>query len=60
MNDDAVEAYVRAAAALAGLQLDAESFEAVTANTRVLREFAALFAEIDLPDELDPATVLRL
>jgi hypothetical protein len=60
MSEDAVEAYVRAAAALTGLELDAESFKAVAANTRILREMAALFAEIDLPDALDPATVLRL
>ena len=35
MSEDAVEAYVRAAAALTGLELDAESFKAVAANTRM-------------------------
>ncbi len=60
MSDDAAEAYVRAAAALSGLTLDQGSFETVVANTRILQALHAEFAEIELPDELDPAAVLRL
>jgi hypothetical protein len=60
VSADAVEAYVRAAAALAGLELDEQSFEAVVANTRVLKALYPEFADLELPDELDPAAVLRL
>jgi hypothetical protein len=60
MSEEAEEAYVRAAAALAGLDLGEESLKAVVANTRVLRAMYAEFADLDLPDDLDPAAVLRL
>lgn len=60
MSQDAAEAYVLAAAALAGLDLDAESLKAVTANTRILQALYAEFAGLELPDDLDPAAVLRL
>ena len=60
MSGDAAEAYVRAAAALAGLTLDEASFEAVAANTRLLQALHAEFADIELPETLDPAAVLRL
>ncbi len=57
---EAARAYVRVAAALSGLTLDDDSFEAVAANTRILQALYAEFAEIEFPDELDPAAVLRL
>ena len=60
MSDDPAEAYVRAAAALAGLELDADSLKAVTANARILQAMYAEFADLPLPDDLDPAVVLRL
>ncbi|MEI9889298.1 MAG: AtzG-like protein [Caulobacteraceae bacterium] len=60
MSGDAVETYVLGAAALAGLELDEESLKAVTANTRILQALYAQFADLDLPEGLDPATVLRL
>ncbi len=60
MSEDAARSYVRAAAALAGLRLDDDSFEAVTANTRVLQALYAEFAALELPEDLDPAAVLRL
>ena len=60
MIDDPVEAYVVEAAAGADLLLDAESLMAVTANMRVLRARYAEFADLPLPDDLDPAAVLRL
>ncbi len=60
MSDDPVEAYVQAAAALADLTLDDASLVAVAANTRILRARAAEFADLPLPEDLDPAAVLRL
>ena len=60
MSEDPTEGYVRAAANLAALELDAESLRAVTANMRILQSLYAEFADLDLPDELDPAAVLRL
>ena len=60
MSDDLAEAYVRAAAALARLELDADSLKAVTANTRILQAMYAEFADLPLPDDLDPAAVLEL
>ena len=60
MSEDPTEGYVRAAANLASLELDADSLRAVTANMRILQSLYAEFADLDLPDELDPAAVLRL
>ena len=60
MTDDAVEIYVLAAAAQAGLTLDEQSLNAIVANTRIVQALQAEFAAIDLPDDLDPAAVLRL
>jgi hypothetical protein len=60
MSEDAVEAYVRAAAALAGLTPDEDSLKAVIANTRILQALYAEFAELELPEALDPVTVMRL
>lgn len=60
ISDDPVEAYVIEAAAGADLILDAESLAVVTANTRILRARYAEFADLPLPDDLDPAAVLRL
>jgi hypothetical protein len=60
MSEDDVQAYVRAAAALADLALGEDSLTAVVANTRILRAMYAEFADLDLPDELDPAAVLTL
>ena len=57
---DPAEAYARAAAELAELMLDADSFAAVAANTRILRSLYAEFADLELPEALDPAAVLRL
>ena len=60
MSEDVVEIYVLAAAAQAGLTLDDQSLSAIVANTRILQALQAEFAAIDLPDDLDPAAVLRL
>ncbi len=60
MSEDPAEAYVEAAAALAGLSLDADSKAAVVANTRVLQALAAEFVDLPLPAGLDPAALLRL
>ena len=60
MSEDAALAYVRVAAALAELTLDDASLAAVAANTRILQALYAEFANLDLPDGLDPAAVLRL
>ena len=60
MSDDPAEAYVLAAAALSGLELGPDSLTAVTANTRILQAMYAEFADLPLPDDLDPAAVLRL
>ena len=60
MSEDGLEAYVRAAAQLSRLALSEDSFGAVVANTRILQAMYAEFADIELPEALDPATVLRL
>jgi hypothetical protein len=60
MSEDPVEAYVRAAAAHSGLTPDEESLRAVIANTRTLQALYAEFAAVELPEALDPVTVLRL
>ena len=60
MSEDEAEAYVRAAAGLAGLTLDEASLAAVAANTRILQGLYTEFADIELPETLDPAAVLRL
>ena len=60
MSEDPVEAYVRAAAVLSGLELGEESLKAVVANTRTLQTMYAEFSALDLPDGLDPAAVLTL
>jgi hypothetical protein len=60
MSEDVVEIYVLAAAAQAGLTLDDQSLTAIVANTRILQTLHAEFGAIDLPDDLDPAAVLRL
>ena len=60
MSQDPAEAYVRAAADLAGLALDEDQLATVTANTRILRALAAEFVDLPLADDLDPAPVLRL
>jgi hypothetical protein len=60
MTEDPVEGYVIEAAAGADLILDAESLAAVVANTRILRARFAEFADIPLPDDLDPGPLLRL
>ena len=60
MSEEDAAAYVRSAAALARLDLDGESLQAVVANTLVLHALYAEFADLDLPAELDPAAVLRL
>jgi hypothetical protein len=60
MSEDSVEAHVRAGAAMLNLQLDETSFAVVVANTHVLRAQQALFMDLDLPDDLDPVTLLRL
>lgn len=60
MSEEPDEAFVAAAAALQGLQLDPEALAAVVANVKVLRSMAAQFVELDLPLSLDPAAVLRL
>lgn len=60
MTEDPVEGYVIEAAAGADLILGAESLAAVTANMKGLRALYAQFAQIPLPDDLDPAAVMRL
>jgi hypothetical protein len=60
MISDPIEAYVIEAAAAADLILDAESLAAVTANTGILRARYGEFADLVLPDDLDPAAMLRL
>ena len=60
MISDPVEAYVIEAAAGADLLLDADSLAVVTASLRILRDRYADFADLPLPDDLDPAAVLRL
>ena len=60
MSDDPTTAFVKEAAALQGLQLDAGSLAGVVTNTHVLRAFAADFVDWPLPADLDPAGLLRL
>lgn len=60
MSEAAAQAYVRAAAALAKLTLAPDSLEAVIANTLILQGLYAEFADLELPEGLDPAAVLRL
>ena len=60
MSDDLIEAAVLAAARAASLDLSPESTQAVIANARVLAARYAEFADIPLPDALDPAAVLKL
>jgi hypothetical protein len=55
-----VEAFVDAAAALAGFELSEESRAAVIANTQVLQGMQVQFMELHLADDLDPLPVLRL
>lgn len=50
----AAEAYVRAAAPAAGLDLDEAEVEAVTAQVQIMAGMAALLPD-DLPDDLEPA-----
>lgn len=60
MIEDDTLAYVQAAATLCGLRLDELSLAAVAANARTLQALYAEFAELELPEALDPACVLRL
>ncbi len=50
----AAEAYVRAAAPAAGLDLDDAEVEAVVAQVQIMAGLAALLPQ-DLPDGLEPA-----
>ena len=52
--------FVSAAAALLNLDLSPESHSAVAANIAILLDRANDFEGQDLPDDLDPATLLRL
>lgn len=50
----AAEAYVRAAAPAAGLDLDEAEVEAVAAQVQIMAGMAAQLPQ-DLPDDLEPA-----
>jgi hypothetical protein len=50
----AAEAYVRAAAPAAGLDLDEAEVAAVTGQVQIMAGLAALLPQ-DLPDDLEPA-----
>lgn len=50
----AAEAFVRAAAPAAGMDLDEAEIDAVTDQVRIMAGLAALLPE-DLPDTLEPA-----
>jgi hypothetical protein len=60
VNEDPVKDAVLAAAQAAGLTLSAESEAAVVTNARLLAARFAEFADVPLPDSLDPAAVLKL
>ncbi len=54
---DRIEAYVEAAAPLAGLVLNPACRPGIVANFARIAAFAALVTEFDLPDEAEPAPV---
>jgi Protein of unknown function (DUF4089) len=58
-RDAALDCFVAAAAAALELPLQAEWKPAIKAHLHVIWGLAALVAEFDLPDELEPAPVFE-
>jgi hypothetical protein len=58
-RDAALDGFIAAAAAALALPLEAESKPAIKAHLQATWRLAALVAEFDLPDELEPAPVFE-
>ncbi len=58
-DDQALDAYIDAAARVLDLPIAPEWRPAVKANLQVTLRLAALFCELELPDEAEPAPVFE-
>jgi hypothetical protein len=59
IDDQALDAYVKAAATALGIPLDDAWIPAIRANLSVSLRIASSFDEFELPDESEPAPVFE-
>jgi hypothetical protein len=59
IDDKALEAYIRSAAAALGIPLEDAWMPSIRANLAVSLRLASTVAEFELPDEAEPAPVFE-
>lgn len=59
IDDKALEAYIRSAAAALGIPLEEAWMPSIRANLAVSLRLASTVAEFELPDEAEPAPVFE-
>jgi hypothetical protein len=59
MQDDTLDDFIDAAAAALGLLVEPEWKPGIKANLQVTLRVAAMVAELELPDEAEPAPVFE-